>query len=127
MASRLPFRRLIGVEFSPELTAVGERNVDVWRQRHPHCPDIELLCQDATTYDFPDEPLLVYMYNPFEAAVLRKVLANLRASMERSPRRVLLIMTDRTVALDALTSSGFAPVSSPPELFLPTWVPATQG
>ncbi|HWH94462.1 MAG TPA: class I SAM-dependent methyltransferase, partial [Baekduia sp.] len=118
LASRLPFRRLVGVEFSPELTAIGQRNVEAWRQRHPDCPDIELVCQDATTYEFPDEPLLVYMYNPFEAPVLLEVLANLRASLQRSPRPVMLVSITPWETLDALTSSGFA-AASPPELFLP--------
>jgi SAM-dependent methyltransferase len=120
MASRLPFRRIVGVEFSPELTEVGQRNVEAWRQRNPDCADIELVCQDATTFAFPDEPLLVYMYNPFEAPVMRKVLGNLRASVQRSPRRVLLVLVDRTIELEAVTDSGFAS-ASPPELYLPTW------
>jgi SAM-dependent methyltransferase len=119
LASRLPFRRLVGVEFSPELTEIGKRNIARWQARTPDCPDIELICQDATTYDFPDEPLLVYMYNPFEEPVLLQVLGNLRTSVQRSPRRVLVVLLTREASLKTLAASGFAP-STPPELFLPT-------
>src|SRR3954452_4570322 len=38
MAAQLPFRRLVGVEFSPELTAVADRNVAAWRAGHPDAP-----------------------------------------------------------------------------------------
>ncbi|MCW2993157.1 MAG: hypothetical protein JWQ18_652, partial [Conexibacter sp.] len=122
LASQLPFRRLVGVEFSPELTATAERNVASWRERTPGCPEVELLCLDATAYAFPDEPLLVYLYNPFEEPVMLEVLANLRASLERSPRRVLLVLIKRVVSLEALAQVGFVPSTAPGapgELFLP--------
>jgi SAM-dependent methyltransferase len=119
LASQLPFRRLVGVEFSPELTAVGERNVARWRERTPGCPEIELRCQDAATYDFPDEPLLVYMYNPFEEPLMLEVLGNLRASLQRSPRRVVLVLIKRVVSLEALARVGFVPAAPDSEVFLP--------
>jgi SAM-dependent methyltransferase len=119
LASRLPFRRLVGVEFSPELTAVGERNVASWRARTPGCPEIELRCQDAATYDFPDEPLLVYMYNPFEEPLMLEVLGNLRASLQRSPRRVVLVLIKRVVSLEALAQVGFVPAAPDSEVFVP--------
>ena len=122
LASRLPVRRMIGVEYSPELCAVAERNVAAWGPGHPDAAPIELVCQDATTYAFPDEPLLVYMYNPFEEPLMLQVLANLRASIERCPRRVLLVLMSRSISEEALAAAGFA-MAAPPELFLPAPLP----
>jgi SAM-dependent methyltransferase len=122
LASALPFRRVVGVEFSPELTATAQRNAAAWHERHPDAPPIELVCEDATTYAFPDEPLLVYMYNPFEEPLMLEVLANLHASLARAPRRALLVLMSRSISDAALAQVGFVPApgpSAPPELFVP--------
>ncbi len=91
LAAALPFRRIVGVEFSAELDAVARANLD--RYTGPRaCQAIELLCQDAAGYVFPeDTPLVLYLYNPFEEPVMRQVADNLAASYARRPRRVLVL------------------------------------
>jgi hypothetical protein len=39
----------------------------------------------------PDGPLLVYLWNPFEAPVFSSVVANLEASLARDPRPVYIV------------------------------------
>ena len=127
LASLRPFRRIVGVEFSPELAAIGRRNIEAWRVRHPDCADIELVCQDATTYEFPDGPLLVYMFNPFDEPLMSTVLARLRASVEQRPRRVVLVLVNRLATLETLTANGFVPASPDAhELFVPAAVASPQ-
>ena len=46
---------------------------------------------DATQVAFPAGPLLVYLWNPFEAPVFRRVLARLEASLEQEPRDIYIV------------------------------------
>src|SRR5688572_5603070 len=69
MASLYPFKRIIGVEFAAELAALATKNIR--RGRHPdqRCTAIEVWHSDATRITWPDGPLVVYLFNPFERRV----------------------------------------------------------
>jgi SAM-dependent methyltransferase len=88
MASEYAFRRIVGVELSPALHQVAQKNVSTWRSPEQRCRDFELLCMDAADYEFPpDGDIVVYLFQPFPAETMRAVLANLsrrrsRASVE---------------------------------------------
>jgi len=47
--------------------------------------------QDAIRFEFPELPLVIYMFNPFRPEVLVPVFRNLQASLERFPRDVILL------------------------------------
>jgi hypothetical protein len=70
IASSFPFKRIIGVEFAAEL-------VDCARENLKSCDRAEIACADAILYDYPNDNLVVYMYNPFEAPVMEKVIPRL--------------------------------------------------
>jgi predicted RNA methylase len=72
IASRFPFKRLIGVEFARELVETTRRNIMRFGAR------AEIVHADAANYRFPVENLVVYLYNPFGSKVLRPVLNSLR-------------------------------------------------
>jgi predicted RNA methylase len=77
MAAEYPFRRIVGVELLPELDAVARENT----AREPR---IECVVADARTFTFPDEALVVFMFNPFPPWVLRHVLQRFQQALERS-------------------------------------------
>jgi SAM-dependent methyltransferase len=84
VASRFPFKALVGVELSSELAELAKANT-------AGNPRIEIVVGDATTYAFSDDPLVVYLYNPFDGEVLAAVLDNLRRSLETSPRPTTIV------------------------------------
>lgn len=86
IASEYPFHAIMGVELSPSLHATAESNITRYRGRAQQCRNILTTEADATEFDFPAGPLLVYLWNPFELPVFRKVLANLEGSLAREPR-----------------------------------------
>lgn len=86
LASSFPFKRIVGIEFARELHEVALRNIAIYRNPGQRCRDIALMCQDAMEYEFPEEPLFVFLNNPFGPAILGPVLANLRRSLQRAPR-----------------------------------------
>jgi hypothetical protein len=89
-AGRYPFGRVIGVELSELLNEVAARNVAGARHRL-RCGVVELVTCDVARYRLPDDVTVVYAYNPFQGPVFDGVVEELIASVDRRPRRVLLV------------------------------------
>jgi hypothetical protein len=90
MASDYPFRRILGVEFMPELNVAAQKNIATYSSRGHQCRQIQSLCMDARDFEFPLEPLVVYLFNPFSEPTFAQVLGNLRRSVEQAPRTVYI-------------------------------------
>lgn len=86
MASDYPFQKIVGVELMPELHRAAQKNIAGYSKDGQQCRQIETLCMDARDFQFPSEPLVVYLFNPFSEATFAQVLENLRRSVEQSPR-----------------------------------------
>jgi SAM-dependent methyltransferase len=91
LASRFPFRRILGVELSPQLNAIAEANIASFSAPWQWCRNIEVHTGDATAIDYPAGPLVLYLYNPFLAPVLKRCLRNLARSLASEPREIHLI------------------------------------
>jgi hypothetical protein len=91
MASSYPFRRIIGVELLEELNIIAVQNLTHYRNDGQKCFNIEAHAGDAQQFEFPAEPTVLYLFNPFPRHVWREVLGNLRASLVSSPREVYLV------------------------------------
>jgi SAM-dependent methyltransferase len=91
MASDYPFRRIVGVELLPALHRVAQENLSKYRSEPQQCFALETICADATKFAFPDEPTVLYLFNPFPEAGLRRVIANLEQSLQAHPRAVYVL------------------------------------
>jgi hypothetical protein len=89
-AKRYRFRRIIGVEISPQLHEIAKQNVERNR-RHLRCTEIELVNADVLDYRVPDDVTVAYLYNPFTGPVFAHVVAELNRSLERNPRELRII------------------------------------
>jgi hypothetical protein len=87
-AAEAGFGRSIGVEFAEELHAVAVENA---RAAERQALSIEPILGDATTYEFPEEPLVVHFNNPFTERVMAPVLGNLASSYARRPRPIVAL------------------------------------
>lgn len=90
VAAEMGFGRCVGVEFSRSLEAQAEENVARYRRRGK--ARIESVLADAGEFEFPAGDLVVYMFNPFGAETMRRVLANLARSMAETPRHVVVVL-----------------------------------
>ena len=88
MAADYPFQRIVGVEFMPELHRAAQKNISGFVSDRQQCRQIETICMDARDFEFPDGPLVVYLFNPFAEATFVAVLENLRQSIEQAPRPI---------------------------------------
>ena len=96
VASRFPFRRILGVELSPQLSTVAAANITSFSASWQQCRDIEVRTGDATAINYPAGPLVLYLYNPFLAPVLKRCLRNLTHSLANEPREIHLIYVNPT-------------------------------
>jgi SAM-dependent methyltransferase len=93
LASEFPFRRIVGLEFSPQLAEIAKRNLKSYRSKTQRCRDIEVLIADATEYQLPPEPEVLYFYSPFTGQTMERVVKNIESSVQKSPRELLVLFT----------------------------------
>lgn len=91
LASSLPFKKIVGVEFSKELASIAEDNLSRYSEDLMNCKNIEMICMDATKYIFPEDPLVLYLYNPFDTPVMAHVVNNIAESFQKKPRRIVVL------------------------------------
>ena len=91
MASEYPFRRILGVEVVPTLHRAALENIGKYKSQTQKCFTLESVCGDARDFQFPPEPLVLFLFNPLPEAGLRVVMANLRASLREHPRPVYVV------------------------------------
>ena len=106
LAQRYHFHKTIGVEFVPELCETARKNLEICR-----CL-AEIPCMDATQFDFPEGPLVVYMCNPFSAQPMRAMVKNLEHSLALSPRPVWVVYWNAIQSEAFLESPSFSLVDS---------------
>ena len=90
VAATYPFRRVIGVEFFPQLNALAADNMRR-AEKKLRCKNIELVTADAAAYELPADVSVVFLYNPFEGQVLSRVFQNIRKSLAEVPRKLTVV------------------------------------
>lgn len=78
VAASMGFNKVVGVEFVPKLTEIARSNLAKLRIRNA-----TLVQGDAAEFQFPTEPLVVYLYNPFGPPVMRHILRRLEGMRDR--------------------------------------------
>jgi Methyltransferase domain len=104
LAAGYRFKRTVGVEFSRELDQIARRKVATLREESKR---IQTVCTDATRYDVPPEPLVLYFYNPFASNVMTEVLARERRSLEAAPRPAWIVLTGDQPLGEEIEAAGF--------------------
>ncbi|WP_197330777.1 SAM-dependent methyltransferase [Ralstonia syzygii] len=103
LASRFPFREVIGVEASARLHGTAQANVgrtipatERARVHLVHC--------NARCFRLPDTASVLYFYNPFHGDILRTVFADIEQSLRLRPRRLRIVFNNpahfRLIELD---------------------------
>jgi SAM-dependent methyltransferase len=89
-AARRRFRRVIGVEVSPKLAEVARHALAARSRRH-RCKNVEIVVADARQFQVPDDLTIAYFFRPFGRATFEPLLRQIVESIDRRPRRVVLI------------------------------------
>jgi SAM-dependent methyltransferase len=95
LASEYPFRKIVGIELIEELHRAAEQNIRAWHSSaQPSsilCSQLEAVLGDAREFEFPEEPLVLYFFNPLPERALSDVTERLKNSLARAPRPVWIV------------------------------------
>jgi SAM-dependent methyltransferase len=91
MAAEYPFKKIIGVEYSEALAAIARVNISTYSSQTVKCRDITCFCADASDFALPEQPLVIYLFNPFQGTVMDRVIKNIERSLEHQPRDVWIV------------------------------------
>lgn len=83
------FARVIGVEFSPDLADIARSNINKYslRSRTP----AQIVTGDAAEYGLPNEPCVLWFFNPFQESVTSEVLSNVHELYRAGNRDIYII------------------------------------
>jgi len=81
LATEYPFRTVVGVELHAALARIGRRNMSLWRAAGLACAPMRMFCRDAAEFPLPAGPCVAFLFNPFGAPVLRRMLRNWAAAL----------------------------------------------
>lgn len=91
LAARHPFARIVGVELADGLCEIARRNAAIVARRLPTAPPIDVVHADATTYELPSGPCVLFLYRPFVGDVAERVVQNIVTSFRDNPRPILIL------------------------------------
>jgi SAM-dependent methyltransferase len=105
LAAELPFRKVLGVELNEALARIAQRNVTPWKRIARPLTKIRVIHEDAAEFRWPRTPLLVYLNNPFDCALVELLASRIAAAAASGPGLVDLLYVNPACA-DALTNHG---------------------
>ncbi len=91
MASDYPFNEIMGVELLPSLHRAAQENIAAYKSEKQKCFLLQSICADASEFDFPSRPMVLYLFNPLPEEALVRTLLNLKVSLEQDPRRCFMV------------------------------------
>ena len=90
LAAQLPFRRVVGVEFSEELCAIAKSNVELFQTKRKLVP-IDVVHQDVLAYSFSGDENVLFLFDPFDDTVLEPLLDRVFESLRLQPRSLWVV------------------------------------
>lgn len=91
LASEMPFKKVQGIELNSVLAGIARRNAAKWRAAGRAMSRMSVTCGDAVEFRFPKSPCVVFLFNPFGASVMRRLLVRLADAFRGRPGQVDLL------------------------------------
>jgi hypothetical protein len=81
VASEFPFRDIIGIELSPSLAGIAQKNAAIMEKRFPGRTRVRVEQGDAGAFRFPPGNIVLFLYHPFGEEIVARVVAGLEAAL----------------------------------------------
>lgn len=108
LAAEFPFRAVVGVELNPTLARIGRRNMAVWRKAGRALAPMRMVCRDAAEFALPAGPCVVFLFNPFGAPVLRRILSSWNPHLAGRERKLDILYVNNEQERVLRVQPGFA-------------------
>jgi hypothetical protein len=94
VASEFAFKQILGIEYSPSLVDAMKKNIGAYRNPGQRCFQLEAILQDATEFELPVHPLVLFFHHPFEEVIFRQVRARIEQSLAEHSREIFVVYYD---------------------------------
>ena len=91
LACEFGFKRVKGVDFSPQLCEVAKKTLAIYKQKKGLGAEVVIMESDVVDYRLQDDENIFFMFNPFDKVVMERVVGNIAQSLRRKPRPCWLI------------------------------------
>jgi len=91
LASQYRFKRVVGIEFSPQLCKEARKNFAIFKKKSKTFDQVEIIESDVVDYEIGDDENVFFLFNPFNGTVMNRLLRNLAISLEKKKRKIWLI------------------------------------
>jgi SAM-dependent methyltransferase len=92
LATEYPFRDIIGVELSPPLAAVAQKNAEHMARSYPERTRIRVVVGDATVFPIPEGDVVLFLYNSFDRELMQKVVENVESALKADSHRSIYVV-----------------------------------
>jgi len=107
LAAEMPFCEVVGVELNPMLARIARRNLAVWRAVGRLRSPARICCRDAVDFRIPPGPCLIFLFNPFGATVMRRMLRQMAVSFAGRPKELDLLYVNNEQEAELERVAGF--------------------
>lgn len=90
VAAHFGFNKISGVDFSKEFCDVAISNLTITKQNLPII-NYSVIEADAAVTNIPDDVDCIFLFNPFDEEIMKKVLQQIKASINDNPRKLSVI------------------------------------
>ena len=107
LAAEMNFREVHGVELHETLVRIARRNLRVWRTAGRVKSPARIHCCDAAEFRWPAGACVLFLFNPFGATVMRRVLRRLAVAFRDRPEHLDLLYVNNEQEAELEKSPGF--------------------
>ena len=90
VAAHFGFNQLSGIDFSEKFCETAIKNLDNTKLQLPTI-NFSIFAQDAATVKVSADTDCIFLFNPFDEVVMKKVVGNIISSLESKPRLLNII------------------------------------
>jgi SAM-dependent methyltransferase len=91
VATEFPFKDIVGVELSSAFVQIARSNAERIANHYSGRRRVRIEVGDATEYPIPSGDVVLFMYNPFDETMIRKMAARVEAALALESRRVFVV------------------------------------
>ncbi|MFZ1685044.1 MAG: hypothetical protein WAU88_13090 [Candidatus Zixiibacteriota bacterium] len=107
VAAECGFRNARGIEFAGDLCTIASANCASFKRKSGSDCNFDIVETDAAAYHPSQTDRVFFMFNPFDAELLGKVLGNIEASVTASPRPIFICYYNPAFGESAEDRSSF--------------------
>jgi len=96
VATEFPFKEIVGIELSLALAQIARNNAEIMSNHYSGRTRVRIEVGDATEYPIPSGDVVLFMANPFDEAMIRKMALRVEAALALEERSIFVVYLNPT-------------------------------